>query len=69
MRYGEELRLVVSLSKIKEKSLTFGFRFYVPGGEEVVAKGEATMVAIGPDWRARELPERLRGAFSAAPGG
>ncbi|MFZ2445381.1 MAG: acyl-CoA thioesterase [Syntrophobacteraceae bacterium] len=69
VRYGEELRLVVSLSKIKEKSLTFAFRFYVSDREEIAARGEATMVAIGPDWRARGLPDRLRGAFPAAPGG
>jgi acyl-CoA thioester hydrolase len=65
VKYGEQLRLFVSVSGIKDKSLSFGFRFHVQGREEVVARGEATMVAIGRDWRARTLPDRIREAFSA----
>ncbi|MHC1730101.1 MAG: acyl-CoA thioesterase [Syntrophobacteraceae bacterium] len=59
VKYGDELRLVVSLAEIKEKSLTFHFRFYKQGLEEIIAKGEAVMVAIGPDWRARALPDSI----------
>jgi hypothetical protein len=29
-------------------------------GRELVAEGTATLVAIGADWRARELPERIK---------
>ncbi len=58
--YGQQLRLSVSLQRMGEKSLTFAFRVHGPDNEDLVAKGEATMVAIGPDWRSRPLPERLR---------
>ncbi len=66
VKYGEEMSLFVSVSEIKDKSVSFGFRFQVKGREWVVARGEATMVAIGPDWRARTLPDRLREVLSAA---
>jgi acyl-CoA thioester hydrolase len=61
--YGQELRLAVSVEQIKEKAITFSFRFYFRGRDELVARGRATMVAIGKDWRARPLPERLREAI------
>lgn len=62
-RYGDELRLIVSLAETREKSLRFHFRFYIQGQEQIIAKGEAVMVTIGPDWRARALPDRLRRAL------
>jgi acyl-CoA thioester hydrolase len=64
VRYGEQLRLAVSLLRIRDKALIFGFRFYRQGSDELVARGEATMVAIGRDWRARSVPERIVEALS-----
>ncbi len=64
VRYGEKLRLQVSLSRIGEKSLGFDFRFYREAGQDLVARGNATMVAIGTDWRPRSIPERIRTAVS-----
>ena len=64
IRYGEKLRLTVSLAGIGEKSLSFDFRFYRPGEQALVARGTATMVAIGADWRSRSIPERIRMAVS-----
>ena len=63
VRYGEKLRLRVSLSKLGEKSLTFDFRFYRQGDHDLLARGRATMVAIGADWRSRSIPERIRDAL------
>jgi acyl-CoA thioester hydrolase len=63
--YGEEIILEVSGLRMSNKALTFGFRFRRAGRDELVAQGEATLVAIGPDWSSRALPERLRDA--AAP--
>jgi acyl-CoA thioester hydrolase len=60
--YGEELILAVSVVKMSNRALTFGFRFRRPGTEELVAEGQATIVAIGPDWLSRALPDRLREA-------
>ena len=64
VRYGEKLRLKVSLSRIGKKSLSFDFRFYRLGEQDLVARGNATMVAIGADWRPRSIPEQVRMAVS-----
>ncbi len=64
VRYGEKLRLNVSLSRIGEKSLGFDFRFYRFAEQDLVARGNATMVAIGADWRPRSIPEHIRMAVS-----
>ncbi|MGA2735490.1 MAG: thioesterase family protein [Syntrophobacteraceae bacterium] len=64
VRYGEKLRLKVSLSRIGKKSLSFDFRFYRLGEQDLVARGNATMVAIGTDWRPRSIPEQIRMAVS-----
>jgi acyl-CoA thioester hydrolase len=64
VKYGEEILLSVSILKMGNKSLTFGFRFRRPGTDEVVAQGQASLVSIGPDWRSQALPDRLREAIS-----
>jgi len=63
VRYGDPLRLTVFITQMKEKALTFGFRFHRPGGNDIVATGEATMVAIGSDWRSRPFPDGVRRAL------
>lgn len=65
VRYGEKLRLRVSLSRVGAKSLAFDFRFYRQGEQDLAARGHATMVAIGADWRSRTIPERIRNAFKS----
>ena len=62
IKYGEDIVLRVSILKMGQKSLTFGFRFHRPGSEDIVGEGQATMVAIGPDWLSRPLPDRLQAA-------
>ncbi len=64
VRYGEPLRLGVSISAIKRKALTFGFRFMRPNSDELVAVGLATMVCIDRQWQSREIPEDLRAALA-----
>ncbi len=66
VKYGEKVRLFVSVCEIKDKSVSFDFIFQVEGREGVAARGGATIVAIGPDWRARSLPDRLRETLLAA---
>jgi acyl-CoA thioester hydrolase len=61
--YGERLRLSVFLVQARTKAVTFGFHFYHAEGGELVARGQATMVAIDRDWQSRVLPERLRAAL------
>ncbi len=64
--YGQKLELSVAVKQLKPRSLAFGFQFHRPPETALIAQGEATLVAIGPDWRARELPavlvEKLAGA-------
>jgi len=57
--YGETLTLRVFIIKCGAKSLTFGFHFFRASGVELVARGQATLVAIDSNWRSRSLPERL----------
>jgi acyl-CoA thioester hydrolase len=64
VRYGDKLRLRVSISRIGKKSLSFDFRFYRLGEQDLVARGNATMVAIGADWQPRNIPEQIRMAVS-----
>ena len=62
-QYGELLRIETRIQEIRSKALIFRFEFYPETGRELVAEGTANLVAIGADWRARELPERLKEAF------
>ena len=59
-QYGELLRIETRVQEIRSKALIFRFEFYPETGRELVAEGTANLVAIGPDWRVRELPARIK---------
>jgi acyl-CoA thioester hydrolase len=59
-RYGEILRIETGVKELRSKAVVFRFEFYPETGRELVAEGTAHLVAIGPDWQARELPERIK---------
>ncbi len=61
--YGDTLRLLVFIMHAKSKAVTFGFHFYHAEKNELVAHGEATIVAIDKGWRSQNLPDRLRTAL------
>ncbi len=63
-RYGDVLRLETRIQEFRTKAILFRFEFYPETGRDLLAEGTATLVAIGPDWRPRELPERLKAALS-----
>jgi acyl-CoA thioesterase FadM len=42
----------------------FRFESYPETGRDLLAEGTATLVAIGPEWRARDLPERIKSLVS-----
>jgi acyl-CoA thioester hydrolase len=63
-RYGDLLRIETRLQEFRAKAVVFRFEFYPETGRELLAEGAATLVAIGPDWKARELPERIKAALS-----
>ncbi|MBM4294680.1 MAG: acyl-CoA thioesterase [Deltaproteobacteria bacterium] len=64
-RYGEILRIHTRIQELRAKTIIFRFEFYPEAGEELMAEGTAHLVAIGPDWRVRELPERIRKAVTS----
>jgi YbgC/YbaW family acyl-CoA thioester hydrolase len=63
-RYGDLLRMETRIQEFRTKSLLFRFEFYPETGHDLLAEGTATLVAIGPDWKARKLPERVKAALS-----
>jgi acyl-CoA thioester hydrolase len=62
-RYGDLLRIETRIQEFRSKAVVFRFEFYPETGRELLAEGTATLVAIGPDWKARELPERVKEAL------
>ncbi|SFM49538.1 acyl-CoA thioesterase [Thermodesulforhabdus norvegica] len=63
VKYGDKLTLKVCVKHLKAKSVTFGFFFYKENSEDLVAKGEATIVAIDRNWKSCALPDDVRSAL------
>jgi len=63
-KYGELLRMETQIQEMRAKAIIFRFEFYPETGRELLAEGTANLVAIGPDWRGRPLPERLKIALT-----
>jgi acyl-CoA thioester hydrolase len=62
-KYGDVFRIETRVQDVRAKAVGFRFEFYPEAGRELVAEGTATLVAIGSDWRARDLPERVKAAL------
>jgi acyl-CoA thioester hydrolase len=62
-RYGDVLCLETCIQEVRPKAIVFRFEFYPETGRELLAEGTATLVAIGPDWKSRSLPERIKAAL------
>ena len=62
--YGDLLRIETRIQEIRSKAILFRFEFYPETGRDLLAEGTATLVAIGPDWKAKDLPERIKSALS-----
>lgn len=63
VKYGDRLELRVSVRHLKTKSVTFDFFFYKEGSDDLVAKGDATIVAIDRTWKSCALPDDVRAAL------
>jgi len=63
-KYGDLLRIETQIQEVRSKAILFRFEFYPETGRELLAEGTATLVAIGADWRARDLPERIKAALA-----
>ena len=62
-RYGDLLRIETRIQEMRSKAIIFRFEFYPEAGTELMAEGTANLLAIGPDWKVRDLPERLQEAL------
>jgi acyl-CoA thioester hydrolase len=62
-KYGDVFRIETRVQEVRAKAVGFRFEFYPETGRELLAEGTATLVAIGSDWRARDLPERVKAAL------
>jgi YbgC/YbaW family acyl-CoA thioester hydrolase len=62
-KYGDLLRIETKIQELRSRALIFRFEFYSETGRELVAEGTAHLLAIGADWRVRELPERIKKAL------
>jgi len=62
-RYGDLLRIETRIQEMRAKAIIFRFEFYPGEGTELLAEGTANLLAIGANWRARDLPERIREAL------
>ena len=63
-KYADLLRIETRIQEFRAKAVVFRFEFYPETGRDLLAEGTATLVAIGPDWRVRELPERIKARLS-----
>ncbi len=64
-QYGDLLRIETRIQEMRSKAIIFRFEFYPETGRELVAEGTANLVAIGADWRARALPERIMNTLNS----
>jgi acyl-CoA thioester hydrolase len=64
-RYGDLLFMETRVLEVRPRALIFRFEFYPETSRELLAEGTAHLVAIGADWRARELPDSLKTALPA----
>jgi acyl-CoA thioester hydrolase len=62
-RYGDLLRVETRIQELRAKAIIFRFEFYPETGRDLLAEGTATLVVIGPDWRAKELPGKVMKAL------
>ncbi len=62
-RYGDMLRIETNIQEMRSKAIIFRFEFYPEEGTELMAEGTANLLAIGADWKVRELPERIAEAL------
>ena len=62
-RYGDILQIETRIQELRSKAVIFRFEFYPETGRELLAEGTANLVAIDRDWRAQDLPARLKEAL------
>jgi acyl-CoA thioesterase FadM len=62
-RYGDLLDIETRIQEMRPKAVVFRFESYPETGRDLLIEGTATL-PIGPEWRARDLPERIKSLVS-----
>jgi 4-hydroxybenzoyl-CoA thioesterase len=61
LRYGDQIDVEVSVLKIGKSSMTFGYRVFKPGKEELLIEGHNVVVCLDMDkFKKRDVPDWLR---------
>ena len=61
LRYGDQIDVEVSVLKISKSSMTFGYRVFKPGKEELLIEGHNVVVCLDMDkFKKRDVPDWLR---------
>jgi acyl-CoA thioester hydrolase len=60
---GDLLDIETRIQEMRPKAVVFRFESYPETGRDLLIEGTATL-PIGPEWRARDLPERIKSLVS-----
>ena len=64
MKYGDTLDILVHISHVGRSSVTFEYRIYREGSDELLARSSVTKVAINMDtWEKVAIPDKYREIF------
>jgi len=64
LKYGDTLEIAVSVSRVGDTSVTFEFRVYRKGSDELLARSSQVKVAVNMDtWEKVAIPDKYRKAF------
>lgn len=68
-KYGEIVEIRVHISRVGESSVTFEFRLFVEGSDELRARSSQVKVAVRMDtWKKVAIPEKYRAIFRECSG-
>jgi 4-hydroxybenzoyl-CoA thioesterase len=66
LKYGDTLEIVVHISRVGRSSVTFEFRVYKKGSDELLVRSSQVKVAVNMDtWEKVAIPEKYRTVFNA----
>ena len=66
LNYGDVLEIVVHISRVGRSSVTFEFRVYKEGSDELRVRSSQVKVAVNIDtWDKVAIPEKYRTIFNA----
>ncbi|MCI0490517.1 MAG: acyl-CoA thioesterase [Blastocatellia bacterium] len=64
MRYGDVLEILVHISRVGRSSVTFEYRIYRVGSDELLARSSQIKVAVDMDtWEKVEIPDKYKEIF------